>query len=519
MRLLYALLITLAAGAHAQTGTLDPTFGTGGRVILDPSGTLESAALAAAVLPDGRVLLAGEVGGDAAVLRLTASGALDPTYGEGGLRRVDLGGPNDVFADLALLPDGSVVAAGAEVDGDNIVAGAALARLTPAGHLDGTFGAGGLVLEADRSVVLFLSVAVQPDGRVVAVGQKGGVENRVVAARYGADGAPDPSFGTDGLALPDLGDVQTSTFAHLALDGSGRLAIAAWFFPTDDIFDAAFLAFRLTAQGALDLSFGGDGTVVTDLGPTFDVPLAIVVGPDGRVTLGGQATDFLTGESDLVLVRYTADGTLDAGFGAGGIVRTGAFGTVGAASDLALQSDGKLLVAGSAGTNEDTDFVLARFTAGGEPDIAFGTGGRALADFGASAAAQALAFGADGLAVLAGASGAADGTSGQIAVARFVTDGRPSATEEPGAAGPLALAAAPNPFGPSAALTLTLREAGAARVAVYDALGRRVAVLHDGPLAAGERTFRLDGSALAPGVYVVRAEGPAGGAALRLVRR
>ncbi|HEX8299160.1 MAG TPA: hypothetical protein VF594_08380, partial [Rubricoccaceae bacterium] len=128
MRLpILAAVLSLTPLVHAQTGAPDPTFGTDGRVVFDPSGTLESGASDVVALPDGRILLAGTIGGDAAVLRLTAAGALDPTYGAAGIRRVDLGGSGDAFTDLALLPDGSAVAVGALTDSDDTPLGAVVA--------------------------------------------------------------------------------------------------------------------------------------------------------------------------------------------------------------------------------------------------------------------------------------------------------------------------------------------------------------------------------------------------------
>ena len=165
--------------------------------------------------------------------------------------------------------------------------------------------------------------------------------------------------------------------------------------------------------------------------------------------------------------------------------------------------------------------ALAAVSASAQPgtlDPAFGAGGRTLVSVGDNDVAYGLAFEANGRVVLAGTTGDISTEDTSVAVARFLTDGRPVAADAPAVAARAGLTAAPNPFGVRTAVTLTLAEAGEARVSVFDALGRRVAVLHDGPLAAGARTFQLGGEGLAPGVYVVRAEG-GGGAAVRIVRR
>ena len=518
--ILAAALLGLTPILHAQTGAPDPTFGTGGRVVLDPSGTLDSAASDVVVLPDGRILLSGTVGGDGAVLRLTVAGALDPTYGVAGVRRVDLGGSADAFTDLALLPDGAAVAVGASTDATDTAVGAVVVRLLPGGGLDTGFGEAGFVREPAGEANAFLALAVQPDGRLVAVGQfeDGSGDSRFVAVRYLAGGARDASFGTAGRAAPAA---VTAPGDAVAVDALGRVVVTGIVGVAGSFFDTEIRTSRLTPAGALDPAFGTGGTAVAPLGPGFNIAFAVVVDAAGRATVGGGAIDFVAETADLVLLRYTPTGAADATFGTGGIIRTSAFGAA-IAFDLALQSDGKLLVGGSAAPSalDGGDFLLARFTASGAPDTAFGTGGRTVLDLAGDDQALALALQSDGRAVLAGQRVGADGVARAIAVARFVTDGRPVAGDTPPAgAGVFALTAAPNPFGGQTAVTLALAEAGAARVAVYDALGRLVAVLHDGPLAAGERAFRVDGSGLAPGLYVVRAEGAGAGAAVRIVRR
>ena len=392
-------------------------------------------------------------------------------------------------------------------------------RLTPAGALDASFGTDGTVREAPAAASAFSALAVQPDGRIVAVGQfeqDGNGESRFVAVRYLADGSRDDAFGTGGRAAPAS---LTASGDALALDGEGRIVVTGSAFVGGGGFESEIRTARLTAAGVLDASFGTAGVAVASLPAAFNLASAVVVDAQGRATVGGGALSFSTGAADLVLLRYDAAGVPDASFGTDGVVRTSTFGPAAIAFDLALQSDGKLLVGGAAGPGEAGNLLLARYTTDGALDTDFGTGGRTLLDLGANDVAVALAFEPNGRVVLAGQTGNTEGSEVQIAVARFVTDGRPTAGEAPAAPGALALAAAPNPFQSTAAVTLTLTEAGAASVSVYDALGRRVAVLHDGPLGAGPHTFRIDGGGLAPGLYVVRAEGGRGRGAVRVVRR
>jgi uncharacterized delta-60 repeat protein len=162
-------------------------------------------------------------------------------------------------------------------------------RLAPAasGDLDPTFGDGGRVVfepvvtdptgfpqDPDPT-----AVAVQPDGRIVVAGWFGG---SVWAARYTADGQLDPTFGVDGKVTPGTG-----TVAAIAFQPDGRIVLAGG--TGDDTPDV--VAFRLTADGKLDPTFGNGGTATVTFdaaGPTLDTAVAAAVLPDGRIVMGGS---------------------------------------------------------------------------------------------------------------------------------------------------------------------------------------------------------------------------------------
>lgn len=519
--LLLAAAAMVAAPARAQTAGLpDQTFGTNGSVVFDPSGTLQSSALDAAVLPDGRILLAGRIGADAAVIRLTEAGALDASFGTGGIVRVPFGSPLAVFSALAVLSDGTIVAAGLTRNASPTPTGAVLARLLPDGALDPSFGLAGIVRELPAAASALRDLAMQTDGKIVAVGQfqDASGASRFVAVRYLADGSPDAAFGTAGRAAPPT---VTAVGNSLALDAQGRLVVvgSAPTGPAGGPIEAEIRTSRLTPAGAIDATYGTAGTVAAVLPAGFNDATAVTVDASGRATVAGRALTASTGRTDLLLLRYTADGTPDATFGQSGVVRTTTFGQLAVAFDLALQGDGKILVGGTASSTGGQSILLARYTESGALDPAFGTGGRTLLSVGGTGFAVAVAFEANGRVVLAGSTTNQDESASRIAVARFTTNERPTAGEEPAAPSALQLAVAPNPFQGTTAVTLTLGEASTVRVSVVDALGRRVAVLHDGPLGVGAQTFRLDGRPLAPGVYVIRAEGAAGAASVRVVRR
>jgi uncharacterized delta-60 repeat protein len=372
-RLLYLLPLALLAAsltpatARAQPGTLDPSFGDGGITLFDATEPFP-----VSIQPDGKILAAGLQGTDAALWRFLPDGTPDSDFGTGGEVVLDLGGPQDFITDLAVLPDGKILAAGAMLSpfyilGDDAV----LARFLPDGTLDASFGVGGIVREpgtvASDTPDAFWSVSVRPDGRIVAGGTRGDLwvgpqPDACYAVQYLADGARDPAFGTDGVV-----SVAPEGKAY-CLDGDllpdGRYVLTA---AVGNQLAETWGAIRLLEDGALDASFGTGGVALADA--AGGVVTSGVVSPDGSVTVGGGSYAFLT-----TLVRFTPDGTLDASFGTDGVASLPAIGPS-ETWDLALQSDGKIILAGVINEGATRFAYLARVLPGGAPDPSFGTDG------------------------------------------------------------------------------------------------------------------------------------------------
>ena len=157
-----------AGGAQTAGGRLDPSFGRGG-IVLTPLGFAGAAARAVAIQTDGRVVAAGSTlpaprePDDFALVRYTLAGKLDPSFGTGGKVLKDLGGDDEVFA-VAVQKDGKIVAVGDSADA------AALVRFTTGGRLDSSFGTGGKVIDRSAATFLRQAVAIQKDGKIVVVG-------------------------------------------------------------------------------------------------------------------------------------------------------------------------------------------------------------------------------------------------------------------------------------------------------------------------------------------------------------
>ena len=306
---------------------------------------------------------------------------------------------------LAIQRDGKLIAAGRSARGGWHFG---LARYNDRGELDSSFGDAGKVRSLFGSSLhsaAASALAIQRDGNVVADGRSGvGALDDLTVARYTSRGRLDPSFGRGGAVLTGFGlRKRISGWANaLAIQKDGKLVAAGG---SGDTLSGPtrFALVRYTASGNLDRSFGRGGTVVTRLGSYSD-GLAIAIQRDGKVLVAGRA--WTGSRTDFALARYTVGGKLDSSFGRGGMLLT-PFGSWNGAEAVALQADGKIVVAGG----EAGDFAVARYTAAGRLDPTFGDGGKVVTNFGfrgpapdeSSEAAHALALQRDGRIVVAGA--------------------------------------------------------------------------------------------------------------------
>jgi uncharacterized delta-60 repeat protein len=368
------------------------------------------------------------VAGALLTLGAPAVDSLSRSFGTGRALAERRSSSRDLAYALAIQRDGKVVAAGRSARPWRF----ALARYTGGGELDPSFGRGGKVLtdvgSAGRSAVSAL--AIQRDGRLVAGGWSdlSALYEIVVIGRYTTRGSLDPSFGRGGKVLTDFNSgKRASTWARaLAIQTDGRFVVAGGRHIVDCGVDCSwrFALARYTPRGKLDPSFGRGGKVLTRLGSEGDEASAVAIQPDGKIVAAGRSEDY------FALARYTANGRLDPSFGRGGRVRTG-FGSPGEANGVAIQEDGKLVAAGRAGFY---DFALARYTAEGSLDAAFGSGGMVVTNLGVREGsksherAYAVVIEADGKIVVAGSSDARGevGRSGDIkdfALVRYNPDG------------------------------------------------------------------------------------------------
>jgi uncharacterized delta-60 repeat protein len=355
---------------------------------------------------------------------------LDTTFGIGGLASVTLKYSSSAnFPGMALQPDGKIVAvASSQTSG----ATWSVTRTLPTGSPDTAFGLGGTVSTTfpGANGGYANAVAVQPDGKIVVVGTVNGVSvyDAWGIARYNADGTPDTNFGNQGLVLIKFTGVAGWLY-DVAVLPDGHLLVGGMLQQP-----AGFTVARLTSTGALDTTFGSGGYASINPDPThswYNISgQAMVVQPDGKILVTGIAN-----YNYLPVSRFNANGTVDTTFGTGGtaLVPLSALGTgytSAQGNDLAVQSDGKILVVGQAAhtSSSNSDFVIARLNPAGSLDTGFNGTGAATVDFaGGNDEAQAVAIQADGKIVLGGGA-VVVGTGFFLALARLNADGTRDAT-------------------------------------------------------------------------------------------
>ncbi|WP_228282514.1 hypothetical protein [Rubrobacter tropicus] len=290
---------------------------------------------------------------------------LDPSFDGDGRVSTDFAPVNDLkdeFArDVAVQPDRKVVVAG-EAQGNNQM-DVGLARYNPDGSLDGSFGTGGRTTADLTGVSEQVSALIlQPDGKIIVVGYaSGGNSQDFLLSRFGADGSLDASFGTDGTVRTDL--FSNNDYAYdVALQTDGKIVVSGQS-------SGDFALSRYNNDGSLDVSFDGDGTLVTDFGDYSEGAAGVALQTDGKIVAVGT-----TGYNAFALARYNPDGSSDGSFDGDGKLISKISSSTDEAYDVAVDASDRIVVAGSVNYNA----ALVRYDPDGTFDDTFGQTGKAI---------------------------------------------------------------------------------------------------------------------------------------------
>ncbi|MCJ8289555.1 MAG: T9SS type A sorting domain-containing protein [Crocinitomicaceae bacterium] len=366
------LFIVTGINSFAQTGTLDDTFGTNGKVITT-FGIFNAKGNSMAIQSDDKIVLGGYSStsfttSDFTLIRYNNDGTMDNSFGTGGKVTTPIGYQSQGHS-VAIQSDGKILLGGHEDWYIN------LARYNSDGSLDTTFGSGGIVITdvPGHYGDVCKSVAIQTDGKILLGGyaaSDGPDQRHFVLIRYNSDGSLDTAFGSGGIVVGSIGECHS-----VKVQSNGKIVLGGFY-------DFSFAMERYNSDGTLDTTFGTNGKVITSIGSSSKGH-SMAIQDDDKIVLGGYG--YTNGIGFVfALARYNTDGTLDNTFGIGGTITT-PVGTSNKGNSVLIQSDGKIILAGRSKTGAPIwDFTIVRYNTDGTLDTAFGTGGKTVTPIGIS---------------------------------------------------------------------------------------------------------------------------------------
>lgn len=384
-----------AAGISSAPGNLDTSFSGDGKAT-GGWAAFDDGAHAVAIQRDGKIVMAGyteysDGDEDFMVLRYNADGSPDSSFGFMGMVMTSF---DSLYSDranaVAIQPDGKIVAAGFVAIGNGDIA---VARYNSNGSLDTTFdGDGKAVISIGSSEDNANALVIQPDGKIVLVGYSI-INNKVILAlaRLNNNGSLDTTFDLDGKITTDIGVTSAYSYGRaVALQSNGNIVVAGFSYSTThDIVLAIY-----TAMGGL-ISIN-----ITDVS-VDEKAFSVAVRPDDKIVVGGVTVG--ASGYDLMVARYHSDGWPDSSFGVNGISSVDVCGDSEQINAIALQPDGMILAAGECGVYPTYDFILARFQQDGGLDSSFDGDGKTMTDFsGNPDRGNAIALQPDGKVIVAG---------------------------------------------------------------------------------------------------------------------
>jgi uncharacterized delta-60 repeat protein len=452
----------LAVARYRKDGSLDTSFGSGGKVLtLVGAADFDFAVGNLAIRDNGKIVVAAtEVDPvtsnfNVLVVQYNRDGSLDQSFGSGGVVATSLGNGTSIFvAGLALTPEGKIVVVGNASSAANPSASLTLIEYNRDGSLNQGFGSGGIVTvgllqgpptpddpQGVYSNPTGTAIATDDQGRIVVGGSVSDFVHPILSlVRFNPDGGLDKTFGDQGLVTYVFGisygnEITALTTQHDKIFAAGQAT-------NPKSFDFDFAVEKFNSDGTPDSAFGFYGIVATDTPQESMFATGLSIDDHGDVILVGYTQNATTFALGFAMARYTPDGNLDQSFGTNGLVAT--FPGTGTIFGIALASNDDLLVCGEAvdPTTGNMDFALAEYLPGspssssrldenghahaghhhgGDLNSKFGTGGTVTTNFGGQDSASGIATQSDGKIVVVGTD--SNGTTSELAIARYNLDG------------------------------------------------------------------------------------------------
>lgn len=359
----------ICAARYLPSGLLDTSWNSTGTVITPIGGTTDSIANAVTLQPDGKALLAGMCHNGTnlgfCAVRYNPDGTLDTTWNGTGIVSTSIGSASSIASSVILQSDGKVLLAGSCTFSVNLTS-LCVARYLPGGTLDTSWNVTGTVVTpVGGTNDIGRAMALQPDGKILLGGTcSNGSFREFCTVRYDTSGALDLTWNGTGKAMLPVVVGIDNYVSSVALQPDGKILLGGLCASNPNT-NADFCSARFKSDGTLDFTWNGTGKVVTSIGINSDAANTIALQPDGKILMGGYCAA-VGGGSNFCAVRYLINGALDTTWNGTGIVITPMGLTI--RSDLAyamaLEPDGKVLLAGGCFNGGITNFCVARYDAG-----------------------------------------------------------------------------------------------------------------------------------------------------------
>ena len=353
---------------YNTNGSIDNTFNGNGKVSIHAGdNNYDDNLTSAALQSDGKIVLAGYSNTGTlkkvTLVRFNSNGTIDTSFDGDGIVKTSVGNFDNYATSIKILSSGKILVAGYYLDdfGADLFC---LLKYNSNGSLDNTFDADGKV----STQILYTEnrandLAVQGDGKIIVAGQllnNSNFDHDIAIVRYNSNGSLDSSFDGDGKVITDIAGNGEWVYSA-GIQSDGKILVGG---KTYNGSDYDILIVRYNVDGSLDNTFNGNGIVVEDIDNSDNMAYSLSIQSDQKIIISG-VTGYSPSntETDFVVLRYNADGSIDGSFGNSGIVQTNLGGSMDAAVSCAIQNDGKILVAGRTNFTSvfDFDFALARY--------------------------------------------------------------------------------------------------------------------------------------------------------------
>ncbi len=399
---LFVVLIT-SITLFAQPGTLDKNFGENGKVTTNFGDGTAPEISKAILQADNKIVEVGNYNSDIIeepqgflIVRYKDNGTLDSSYGTGGKTVIKFSFEDQSFIkDAVVQNDNKILLAGLGwSDFIHPVYSGIIARLSSNGILDSSFGVDGAIQISSKGQGGFSAIALVSDNKFVAVG---GVGDSSFIVRYLENGLIDQTFGQNGYAfIPNYFEVFSCK-----IQTDGKIVISGY---DGHIGFPKFCIQRFLPDGKVDNSFGNNGTVITNYGGDENQIHDLAFQSDGKIIVTGETTTYSLNETNFATARYNTDGTLDSAFGTNGKYTTVFTGAVSSANSIIVLKDDRILIGGIQAI-QTSNFAMTMLTKSGFPDSIFGGTGEVITDFGYASYLQSVLLQSNGKIVAAGGSG------------------------------------------------------------------------------------------------------------------